>query len=374
MYAELQEQNSIKSFQQIISSLRKIGDDIVLDVTSEAFSLRSLNATRSALPIVKLKSAFFRTYRYSSLKDSLAYQLPAIAMITAFKNVSSPSLLSFSLDDDTHCFVISMIDKYQIEHDWEFILEQSILMNAVYDINETTVNISCRQDVFDGLSVAFKGNQNIYLELNRNDKKKTLFFRSSQNEELVLSSTLMIHKSDKCETQICSSELEELKLSFNLSDFLVAIKLSKIFSQRMLIHLIAPGHPIIIKSQLANLISFEMALATAVDESQLIEEEAEMSTSQTPESVADQGNFDNAYSNNSQVTPWSRQKNIDVEKSPNNGITAFSPVMNANNPRMSQILAQNLFEASPQFPFKRKMTGQYAEASQPASDEDDSDV
>jgi hypothetical protein len=180
------------------------------------------------------------------------------------------------------------------------------------------VQIHCRYDVFDGLSEAFRGNHNVFVEITKKDG--SMVFSSTRDEDDVLSSTLSIKKSERCETQI-SHEIDELRVSLSLGDFIVAVKIVKILNQRMSIYLVGPGFPVIIKSALPNQVQFEMPLATALDQDAEEETHEELTTSQSS-SVQEAPQVD---SQSSQVSPWPRKRSVETER----GVTDESPPLAA---------------------------------------------
>jgi hypothetical protein len=235
-------------------------------------------------------------------------------------------------------------------------------MLAKYDLNEEIVQVQCRYDVFDGLSDAFRGNLRVWLEVSREDE--SLVFKSTKDGEGVLSSTLSIKKSDRCDTQIARG-VDNVRVSLALGDFIVAVKIVKILNQRMSIYILGPGLPVVVKAGIPNQVSFEMPLATAVDEE--IEQETDQQDVLTTEpSGLDRGTDE---SDASQVSPWRRQRSVKTESE--GGI----PVAGSPQSQHSKEYAilEKLGPESPLFPLRRRETGQYADPSQPGSDATDTD-
>jgi hypothetical protein len=368
MECELNDGIPISMLHRVISALRKIGDDIVIDVTADAFTLRSLNQTHSALPIVHFKVGFFSAFCYRADSKSIVYQLPVAGLIAAFKNVTAPTSLRMAVDTGLGKFTLGLTDKFGILHDWELFLGKTVLLNAMYDISDATVEIQCRCDVFDGLAEAFKGNHNVFLGIARTDG--SLVFTSSRDSDMVLSSTLSIRKSERCETLI-SPDVDELKVQFALGDFAVAVKIVSVLSQRMSMYLVGPGMPVIIKAGIPNQVVFEMPLATSLEEEP--EEEPQPDVSATESSLVDAQPEESPAS---QVSPWPRRRSVQTETPA--GEASVGPPSAVGDPRpavqsRASDFRHGLYSESPPFPLRRRMTGQYAEASQPPSDDSDSD-
>lgn len=384
MEAELNDPMAIKCLHQVINAMRKIGDDLVFSVSNDQLAVRALNATKSALPVVTFKKTFFHSFMFKSRKD-IVRQVPGKAVTTAFKNVNSPTSVKLEIEKD--CFHIGLIDKFSILHDWELFLEDAVLLSAPYDLSDSTVQIQCRTDVFDGLADTFRGNQNVMLEMGGDG---TIIIKSAVVDELALSSTMTIKRSDSCTMQV-QDDVDQLHVSFSVADFIVAAKIAKVLNQRMSVYIVGPGMPIVIKAVIPNQVTFEMALATASD-SDRVDDDPPVTTPADPEPrrVADwtpslQG------SQASQVSPWPRkalQENSGVSTGetvpfPANPVYSESDRVSGmtvvgargmNRERMSQMIDQGLFSESPPFPIQKRMTGQYAEDSQPPSDESDSDM
>jgi hypothetical protein len=375
MEVELVEVMSIRCFQLIISALHKIGEDIVIDANHEQLNLRSLNQTKSALPIVHFKQGYFQSYRYNADVEQLVYQVPGSSLISAFKLVTQPTCVKLRIDRGMNTFILGLIDKYNILHEWELFLGETSLLNALYDLSDCTVHIHCRHDVFDGLQEAFHGNLNVTMEANRDDTVGTLVFRSAASDGTTedLSSTLSIKKSERCEARF-SDDVDQLSVAFSLVDFNVAVIIGRALNQRLTIHIAGPGFPLIIKAAMFNQIVFEMALATAADQEELngeeeqnIEAEAEVDM---PNSVSSNRSNHPQSPMESQISPWPRSLGKSV---PCSDAIPTRHDDNSASPR-SEKVNRSTYVASPPFPLKRRMLGQFAEASQPPSDDSDSDM
>ncbi|OHT01794.1 hypothetical protein TRFO_07340 [Tritrichomonas foetus] len=412
MNAEISEPQAIASLKLIFSALRKISDDLILCFDEEKFSIRSLNSTRSALPVIKFKQDFFKTYKYFSVQEKIVAQIPVAAIIMAFKNASNPTLLSFQIpDSDSYQFIVSLVDKYTITHTWEFPLSEAHFLNAIFDLNETCVEVKCRFDVFNGLSEAFKNINTIYMDINSNSKKGAIYFKSSSSDDSngSLSSTLKIQKSERCEVQI-SEDVTQMQIAFSLPDFIVGVKIAKLLSQFFTIHIIGPGQPLILRANSTNLIQFEMPLATVSEADDDEDNQTEQAANEESTDINQNDNYD--FSNNynsrynnankdndndgqftsnsaemSQVSAW--QINPPPNSSQGSSTTVISVKENSSSvqfdsaassltdrkpSRISQTLANGLYAESPPFPTKRRMAGPntIAQASQPPSEDEDS--
>ena len=379
MEAELNDPIAIKSLYQVVNAMRKIGDDLVLFVSSDQFAIRALNATRSALPVVTFKKTFFHSFMFKSHKD-IVHEVPGKALTTAFKNVNSPTSVKLEVEKDK--FHIGLIDKFNILHDWELFLGEAVLLSAPYDLSEATVQIQCRTDVFDGLAETFRGSQNVLLDMGRDG---TIVIKSAVSEELAaVSSTVTIKSNDNCALQV-NDDVDQLQISFCVADFIVATKIAKVLNQRMSVYIVGPGMPIVIKAVIPNQVTFEMALATASDYEATDEQPVSGSSICEP---PHETQHDSTPS--SQVSPWPGKAHERSEVStgetvpfPANPVFSESDRVSGmtvigsrgtNRERMSQMIDQGLFSESPPFPIQKRMTGQYAEDSQPPSDESDSDM
>lgn len=231
MEAEISDPMSIRILQQVFSALRKISNDVIIVVGPNFFSIRALNSTKSALPVITFNSSFFKSFRFESLKgdradgQQIVAQIQANAVTTAFKNAQSPSLIILNLkvsrnnfDNNFHrdnqlsensdseekesykkipsiydkTFEMSLVDKYSITHTWEFPLSDAQVLNAMFDLNDAVAEVKCRYDILEGLADYFKNINTIFLELNNNNniindnnsnsnasKKGVILFKSS---------------------------------------------------------------------------------------------------------------------------------------------------------------------------------------------------
>ena len=88
MNAEISDQNSIRILQQAFSALKKISNDVIIVVGEDFFSIRALNSTKSALPVVTFKSSFFRSFQFDSSVNhdgQIVAQFKQIALLQLLK-------------------------------------------------------------------------------------------------------------------------------------------------------------------------------------------------------------------------------------------------------------------------------------------------
>lgn len=422
MEFEIADQNSIHTLQVTFSSLRRINEDIILNASSNEISLRSVNDSRSALPIIIFHTQFFKIFNFNSSLEKIIISIPASSIIMAFKKALSPTLLKMHINDaDRHILYLTLVDKFGISHNWEFPASETSSLSAVVDLNDIKFQLKCRYDVFNGLSDVFKNESTIILDIKNGIKApNTLNFRTNfrNNDENSLSSTLTIFKCEKCDT-VYSDDIKEMQISFFLRDFLVGIKLAALFAHYIFLYVIGPGQPIVIKSGYQNIFEFEMPLATTSiddnDENEIgrftnsyktyLHNNNNNSNSSSDTNSIPQLNNNANYSTQSQVALWQQSFNEELntkdkpKRNNNNDIHVItknsSSGMDENNCSnlqtnslskkelsFCQINSQKefsnsekavnkLFEASPPFPYKRKMISQkiLIQASQPSDDE-----
>ncbi|EAY12122.1 hypothetical protein TVAG_301390 [Trichomonas vaginalis G3] len=372
MRALIKDPKKIKIVQQTLVALKKVGDDLKLEIDAQYFVLRSLNSSNSALPVVRMHPSFFTNYEYDSDQPQILCQLSIQSLLFAFKNVNNTTSLSFSIDTNANKFILCVEDRSGISHSWELYIQETVLLTALYDLETAVVKVHCRFDTFNGVKNAFKGSENVTMEVSRTEDRPTQMILQSANYDSSIVSSLTIKKGESCDC-IFNDDSNRIKLRFALGDFLVALKLASIYSQKIEMFLISPGHPIIIKSSLAGQVTFEIALATGTDEwpaddtSQREGDGPVTPTTLTPQTAQSQAN---SWRRGTPTVSPARQN---VPASPSNrGAPSLSEEDNAGM-RDSQILAMGLFDASPDYPYRRRITGQYAENSQPSSSESESD-
>ena len=251
-------------------------------------------------------------------------------------------------------------------HEWEFFLSDTQLLSAVYDISETNIVVNCRNDVFKGISDAFRNRQNIFFQVQK-VPHTCLVFKSYIDTDSILSSKMTITTSEKCEIQFLGDE-DTFQISFALPDFLIGLKIANILSQKLSISMIEPGYPLILKAEMSNLVAFEMPLATATnDATKEVSTEQEVQQETPIQSHSAESLNEPKYS---QISPWP----IAAVNNQNQDESKRHSQMDNLSERFENAYSQDSFEDSSQFPFKRRRTtGQFAEASQPQSDTSDSD-
>jgi hypothetical protein len=365
MDADLKDPISIRTIHKTVSALRKIGDDLVIEVAADHITFRALNGTRSALPIVEFKSTFFHNYSFKA-SNLLIYQVPVQALTTAFKCVVSATQLRMVVHKETSKFHVELTDKFNIVHDWELFLGETAMPIAVYDLSDATVQIQSHPEVFRNLSDAFRRHETVALEVNRGDN---MVFRSVVADDQILSSTLSIRRSDRCETQILR-EGDQHRAIFSLADFIVAIRIAELLGPRLSIFLMGPGLPIVIKASLARDINFNMALATMLE--QPPDQEPHRDGTTGPSSITESGQTDSPPS---QASPGQRGKTKSEWITSDERANASSEQGQPNTgSRPSQSVNQQLYLDSPPFARRRNMRGHVAYPSQPPSDCSDSEV
>ena len=370
MKAECRDGKKIKVIQQTLVALKKIGDDLKLEIDSNQFVMRSLNSSNSALPVVRFQSTFFSNYEYYHDQQQILCQLSIHYLLAAFKNIQNASSLLFSLDPQQMKFTLRLDDKNSLSHSWELFMQDTVLLTALYDLDSACAIIKCKCDLFNGVKSAFRGTDNVFLEVTKQEGSPAQMALSSAASDDIVSSSLIIKRGDNCDIQF-NDDNNKIKLRFSLADFLVAIKLSNILNPKVEMYLISPGHPIIIKTSMTAQILFEIALATGVDE--WTDEQQNSQALSTPQhSFPEAGTNQSASTTEvSQTSPWrGHQTSVHVTQQ------SQTPAMSEeerHGMRDSQLLAMGLFEASPDYPYRRKITGQFAENSQPASSDSSSD-
>lgn len=358
---ECKDPKKIKIIQHVLAALKKIGDDLKLEIDSNQFVMRSLNTSNSALPVVRFFRSFFNNYEYNCDSNQVLSQISIQYLLPAFKNVQNASTLNFFIDPIQLKFTLKLDDKSGISHSWELFMQDTVLLTALYDINSSIVNAKCRTDIFDGVKSAFRGSDNVYLEASQVNGKQMQLQLSTVTSDICVSSSLTIKKGDNCQIDFKEPETEKLKLKIALADFLIAVKLSSILSLRLDIFMISPGHPVIIKSEMGEQVAFEMALATGVDE--WSEGQGTQMSPRAEQSYPEGTAPSVTPTERSQTSPWRGvPASVSTQQTP---MTMSS--QDQHGMRDSQLMAMGLFDASPDYPYRRKIVGQYAENSQPAS-------
>lgn len=421
---EVADQNSIHILQVTFSSLRKINEDIIMNISSNDLSLRSVNDSRSALPIIIFHTHFFKVFNFTSSLEKIIISIPASSIIMAFKKALSPTLLRMHIKDtDHHLLYLTLVDKYGIAHNWEFPVFETSSLSAIVNLNDMSFQLKCRYDVFNGISDVFKSDNTIILDIKNGGKTpNTINFRTNfrNEDETSLSTTFTIYKCEKCDT-VYSNDIKEMQISFFLRDFIVGIKLAALFAHFIYLYIIAPGQPIVIKSSSSNIFEFEMPLATtSIDDdddgnemhkftnsykAELLNNSNSSNSNSGTNSIPHFHNKSN-YSTQSQVALWqhsfneaatSNDKTNDshqnnscqiITKNSSSGTdenscinlqensftkkkSSFSQTNSQKEFSNSEKVVNQLFEASPPFPYKRKKISQkiVVQASQPSDGE-----
>ncbi|OHT11457.1 hypothetical protein TRFO_19096 [Tritrichomonas foetus] len=263
MLAKLADGMKIRCFCRLVNSFCKGKSDLIMVCWADSISFRTINDTQSALPILLIKENFFDEYEFTHNENKFTAEIPVSYIKYALKYALFPSSIIININSENSTLTIEMVDYYEISHKWVFALNETIVYNAVYDMTEVTGSLTCRWDIFDGMDKAFKGNEMVTLHFNKKNKRHPIVFHT---QELFykdkVSCILRLESSENCDLKAS----DEMKITFSLSDFIFAIKICSVLSQKANIYCIGPGSPLIIKADMPNNISFEMALGTSRDE------------------------------------------------------------------------------------------------------------
>jgi hypothetical protein len=199
-----------------------------------------------------------------------------------------------------------------------------------------TAQVQCCFDVFDRLLDSFKSTNGIFVTVQKPDA--SLVFSSTNNDSRVLSSSLFIGKSEQCEIQMTDS-IAGLKMSFPLTDFIVAVTIAKQLNRRMLIYSIQPRPPGVVKANIAVRVDFKIAQAAALERH-----------------PADRlgGLFAGITVDEESIGEAGKRRR---------SAAAIDAVGRERN------RTKGLFSESPTFPLMKRVIGQCAERSQPPSDD-----
>jgi hypothetical protein len=258
MRLELVDNQKIRCFANVSSSLRKIDANLIMECRADSFSLRALNETQSALPIIQFKASFFEEYCYTSNQTFLAYKLTGQWLIQALRSVIRPRSVKLSLNSNERELVVNVTDHYGIKHIWSLFLEETSVLKAAFDDDAVSATVQFRYDIFNSIPVAFKGHENIIIKIAQNDP---LIFTVTENEE-GLDSMFSLQKTNLWQATFQDHQAD-VQISVSLADFAVGIGICSIISQNILLSAIGSGYPIIIRAQLPNSVSFQMAMATS---------------------------------------------------------------------------------------------------------------
>ena len=284
----------MRCFQRIIRTLGKAGSNFVMVVWNDSISIRSINEYQSALPIIQFKSSFFDEFKFTYNESQLSFEVPSNAfkysLLLSNQSAITPEkiILSISIDknesiENDFKFTINVFDYFEINHYWEFyVTKNASVLKAVVDPSNIISTLNCRYDIFEGMEKIFNKNNMITLHIYNTKKPKTkkekkfpiMFTTEKLNYDDSVASILRFEINDKLNIEIddesfdleCNLENGALKLSFSLFDFLIGVKIASILSQRVIISVSSPGNPIIIKASMPNAASFEMTIATCIED------------------------------------------------------------------------------------------------------------
>jgi hypothetical protein len=273
MMVKLDDERKLRALLQVFSGLRKIGDDLIFEGRADSISFRSLNETHSALPVIQILKPFFDEYRYTHVHTHLAYQLPSQWVITALRCTSHPTTTMFAISVDTNTMTITLFDAAQIKHEWCLYLEETSILNAVFEMSEVVATVQGRVDVFHETEHAFKRNERIEFTLRRRGRELSCILSSPEmDEKEPRLCTFTIQSNDNCDITFCDDR-DEVSLSLSRSDFCVGLTISTVLSQRITVHCIGPGYPVMMKASMPNSMQFQMAIATGIGEEESPEKE-----------------------------------------------------------------------------------------------------
>jgi hypothetical protein len=262
MHCRIEEERKLRTLLQLFSSLRKIGDDLIIEARPDSISFRALNETQSALPVIQVASAFFEEYRYAHGGPQLAHQLPAQWIIAALKCNAHPMAVVLAIGSDI--LTVTVFDVTQIRHEWSLYLERASIMNAVFERGDVVASLHGRVDLFQETDAAFRRNGNICFALRRRGREKTCVLSSLDDTDGRVC-TIRIQSNDVCDISF-SEGTDTVCLSFSRSDFCVGIAMATVLAQRVTLQCIGPGYPVMMKASMPNSMQFQMAIATAIAE------------------------------------------------------------------------------------------------------------
>lgn len=305
MIAKLIDGMKMRCFQRIIRTLCRAGSNFVIVAWNDSISIRSINEYQSALPIIQFKSSFFDEFKFTYPESQLSFEVPSNAFkysllsfqpgVTPEKVILSVSFTSIDNENGSPesniKFNINVFDYFEINHNWEFyVSKNATILKAVVDESNLSSTLNCRCDIFEGMDKIFRKNSMITLHVNspkskmKKDRKYPIMFTTERlNYDDCVASILKFEVNDKLtidfneESFNKQSDLNDntMKLTFSLFDFLIGVKIASNLSQRVTINSSSPGNPIIIKASMPNAASFEMTIATCIDDDQSNESDEE---------------------------------------------------------------------------------------------------
>jgi hypothetical protein len=273
MFAKVDDERKLRALLQVFSGLRKIGDDLIFEARADSISFRSLNETHSALPVVQILRPFFDEYRYTNTHAHMAYQLPSQWAIAALRCTSHPTTTTFAISVDTNTLTITVCDAAQIKHEWCLYLEETSILNAVFDMSDVVATIQGRVDIFHETENAFKRSERIEFVLRRRGRERSCLLSLPETDDKdARCCTFTIQSNDNCDITFYD-ERDNVSLSLARSDFCVGLTIATVLSQRITLHCIGAGYPVMMKASTPNSMQFQMAIATAIGEEEGPEKE-----------------------------------------------------------------------------------------------------
>jgi hypothetical protein len=168
---------------------------------------------------------------------------------------------------------ITLFDAVQIKHEWCLYLEETSILNAVFDMSEVVATVQGRVDVFHVTEHAFKRNERIEFVLRRRGRDRSCVLSSTEKDvNRAGLCTFTIQSNDNCDITFCDDR-DEVSLSLSRSDFCVGLTISTVLSQRITIHCIGPGYPVMMKASMPNSMQFQMVIATGIGEEETTQKE-----------------------------------------------------------------------------------------------------
>lgn len=265
MEFSLKDPQAIRCLYQAFGQLKKIGKELMIDASKKEVTFRSLNVTKSALPIVKFSAEYFETYSYYHDDPQVKCQLSFVCVMNAMKSMRHMVEMKFKIIPFRSILEITATDANEFEYTASFYTEDTVIVSAVYDVNDVVATIQCRFDIFSNLFKQHKMDDNALITICKRGSGRVLIVSTNLNDKLEYLTRLIVKKNGNCEVEYFKS-IDDTSVSVSLTDFKVAVNIAGLFEQKIDMHLIGPGHPLIIKSERPGTAQFEMALATSIDE------------------------------------------------------------------------------------------------------------
>ena len=258
MLFEVSTDAKIHCLTSVMSALSRVGSDLVIDARPKYVTLRALNSTQSALPVLQMSASYFDRYEYLTGSSQLACQVEARWVVAALRTPPRGVAVTFRIDDENQKLTVTCKTTLDVERTWVFFFTKATVYNAVVDSGAVAVTVRFRCDVLDTRHM-FRGVESLMLAC-RKSQTKRLVITSPEMDGTVLS-TLAINHTDLCDVAF-SEDAEEVALTLNCQDFQIGIALASVLSQRAQLELIGPGSPALIRAKIANVVTLQMALAT----------------------------------------------------------------------------------------------------------------